>query len=167
MSEEHETFPNAVEATLLIVVLFALQIAVASVLLSFDRFANVDPLDLSGLITVAGNGILFSLLLSYKKLSYRDLFHPARHSVASTLGLLAIPIVLLVPGLVIAAGTLKPSWGMSLSRNVRTKLSRQVLLLVSLGARKLRGNPPRNQRRGTAPGSSRGSSLARKGLSSR
>jgi membrane protease YdiL (CAAX protease family) len=106
MSEEHETFPNAVEATLLIVVLFALQIAVASVLLSFDRFANVDPLDLSGLITVAGNGILFSLLLSYKKLSYRDLFHPARHSVASTLGLLAIPIVLLVPGLVIAAGTL-------------------------------------------------------------
>lgn len=106
MSEEHETFPNALEATLLIVVLFALQFAVASVLLSFDRFASVNALDLSGLISVAGNGILFSLLLSYKKLSYRNLFHPARHSVASTLGVLTLPIVLLAPGLVIAAGTL-------------------------------------------------------------
>jgi membrane protease YdiL (CAAX protease family) len=106
MSEEHETFPNAVEATLLIVVLFALQIAVASVLLSVEPFASVDPWDLSGLITVAGNGILFTLLLTYKRLRYRELFHPARHSVTSTLGLLAIPVVLLVPGLVIAAGAL-------------------------------------------------------------
>jgi uncharacterized protein len=106
MSEEHETFPNALEATLLIVVLFALQFAVASVLLSFDRFASVNAVDLSGLISVAGNGILFSLLLSYKKLSYRNLFHPARHSVASTLGVLTLPIVLLAPGLVIAAGAL-------------------------------------------------------------
>jgi uncharacterized protein len=106
MSEEHETFPNAVEATLLIVVLFALQIMVATVLLSIDSFARVDPWDLSGLITVAGNGILFTLLLTYKKLRYRDLFHPAQHSVTSTLGLLAIPIVLMVPGLVTTAGTL-------------------------------------------------------------
>ena len=50
MGEEHETFPNALEATLLIVVLFALQFAVASVLLSFERFASVNALDLSGLI---------------------------------------------------------------------------------------------------------------------
>lgn len=106
MGEEHETFPNAIEATLLIVVLFALQIMVASVLLSFDSFADVDPWDLSGLITVAGNGILFTLLLTYKRLSYRDLFHPAPQSVTSTVGLLAVPIVLLVPGLVMSAGTL-------------------------------------------------------------
>jgi uncharacterized protein len=106
MSEQHENFPNGIEATLLVVVLFALQIGVASLLLSFDLFATIDPMDLGGLITVAGNGILFSLLLAYKKLGYRDLFHPARHSVTSTLGVLCIPIVLLVPGLVIAAGTL-------------------------------------------------------------
>lgn len=104
MGEEHETFPNAVEATCLIVVLFALQFAVAAVLLSFERFADVSALDLAGLVSVGANGILFSLLLSYKKLRYRDLFHSARHSVVSTFGVLTIPIVLLVPGLVIVAG---------------------------------------------------------------
>jgi uncharacterized protein len=106
MSEAHENFPNGFEATLLIVVLFAIQVAVASLLLNFELFASINPLDLGGLITVAGNGILFSLLLAYKRLGYRQLFHPARHSIASTLSVLTVPIVLLVPGLVIAAGTL-------------------------------------------------------------
>jgi membrane protease YdiL (CAAX protease family) len=66
----------------------------------------LDPWGLSGLITVAGNGVLFIALMAYKKLRYAELFHPARHSVMATLGLLAIPIILLVPGLVITAGTL-------------------------------------------------------------
>lgn len=106
MREEHETFPNAVEATLLVVVLFALQLALANILLRFDLFAGANALDLAGLISVVGNGIVFSLLLSYKKLRYRSLFHPARHSVISTFGVLTIPIMLLVPGLVIVAGTI-------------------------------------------------------------
>jgi membrane protease YdiL (CAAX protease family) len=106
MSEEHETFPNAVEATLLIVALFAIEIAIAEVLLSFDYFARFESIGLWGLITVAGNGVLFSALLAYKKLRHRELFHSAQHSVASTLGLLAVPIVLLVPGLTLVASTI-------------------------------------------------------------
>lgn len=106
MSGDQEGFPNALEATLLIVVLFGLQIFIASILLSFESFATLDPWGLSGLITVAGNGVLFIALLAYKKLRYADLFHPARHSVLATLGLLWLPIVSLVPGLAIAAGTL-------------------------------------------------------------
>lgn len=105
MSEENETFPNALEAALLLVVLFGVEIAIASVLLNISPFDRVQPVDLSGLIAVAGNGLMFCFLLSYKKLRYRDLFHSARNSVAATLGLLAIPVVLLVPGLVIVAGT--------------------------------------------------------------
>ena len=106
MSEEHERFPNALEATLLIVVLFGLQILIASILLSFQTFELWDPWGLSGLITVLGNGILFIALLAYKKLSHAELFHPARHSIAATLSLLILPIILLVPGLVVTAGTL-------------------------------------------------------------
>jgi membrane protease YdiL (CAAX protease family) len=45
-------------------------------------------------------------LLAYKKLSHAELFHPARHSIAATLSLLILPIILLVPGLVVTAGTL-------------------------------------------------------------
>lgn len=106
MSEEQHAFPNALEATLLIVVLFGLQILIASILLSFESFAALDPWGLSGLITVLGNGVLFIALLAYKKLTYAELFHPARHSVVATMSLLMIPIVLLVPGLVVTAGTL-------------------------------------------------------------
>ncbi len=106
MSEQHQTFPNGVEAALLIVVLFLLEIGVAEVLLSFDSFANVNPMDLWALITVAGNGVLFSALLAYKKMSHRELFHSARHSVASTLGVLALPVMLLVPGLVLVTSTI-------------------------------------------------------------
>jgi membrane protease YdiL (CAAX protease family) len=106
MSEEHRTFPNALEASLLIVVLFALQIAVAFVFVAFDLFATVNGADFAGLIAVAGNGILFTLLMSYKKLRYRELFHPAHHSVTATLCLVTLPLLMLVPGLVIAAGAL-------------------------------------------------------------
>jgi membrane protease YdiL (CAAX protease family) len=107
MSEEqHSTFPNALEASLMIVVLFALQIAVAFVFVAFDLFETVNGADFAGLIAVAGNGILFSLIMSYKKLRYSELFHPASHSVAATIGLVTVPVLLLVPALVIVAGTL-------------------------------------------------------------
>jgi membrane protease YdiL (CAAX protease family) len=106
MSEEHERFPNGVEATLLIVVLFVLEIALAEALLGFEHFAELDPIGSWGIITVAGNGLMFAALLAYKRLSHRDLFHSARHSVASTVGVLALPILLLVPGLELVASTI-------------------------------------------------------------
>lgn len=106
MSERHETFPNGVEATLLIVVLFALEVGVAEALLAFGLLADLDPVGAWGVISVLGNGLLFSVLLAHKKLSHRELFHSARHSVAATMGLLAIPILLLVPGLELVASTI-------------------------------------------------------------
>ena len=41
----------------------------------------------------------------------------------------------------------KPSWGMSRSRNVRMKPSRQAALSSSDAARKARGKPPRTRQR--------------------
>lgn len=104
--EEKEKFPNGVEATLLLVVLFAIEIGVAEVLVAFGLLSNVDSIGAWGIVTVIGNGLLFSALLAYKKLSHRELFHSARYSVASTLAVLAIPILLLVPGLELVASTI-------------------------------------------------------------
>ena len=104
MTEQHENFPNGLEATLLIALLFVVEMFVASFLLSLDTFSSVHPMDLSGLIAVASNGVLFCFLLTYKKLSYATLFHASRRSAGATLAVLAIPIVLLVPGLMLIAG---------------------------------------------------------------
>lgn len=106
MSEQHRSFPNAIEATLLIVALFLTEIGIGEILSSVDALAGVNPLDLWALISVAGNGLLFSVLLAYKKMRHRDLFHAARHSVAATLAVLTIPILLLVPGLALVTMTI-------------------------------------------------------------
>src|SRR5690606_1250322 len=62
VSEERDSFPNGVEATLLLVVLFALEIGVAEVLTAFGLFSKVDAIGSWGIITVIGNGLLFSVL---------------------------------------------------------------------------------------------------------
>ena len=106
MSEENATFPNGVEATLLVVVLFALEIGLAELLSASGLLADLESIGWWGVVSVLANGLLFSALLSYKKLSHRALFHSASYSVSSTLGALAVPILLLVPGLELATSTI-------------------------------------------------------------
>src|SRR5512138_2855829 len=106
MSEENATFPNGVEATLLVVVLFALEIGLAELLCASGLLADLESIGWWGVVSVLANGLLFSALLSYKKLSHRALFHSASYSVSSTLGALAVPILLLVPGLELATSTI-------------------------------------------------------------
>jgi membrane protease YdiL (CAAX protease family) len=105
MNEQHETYPNIVEAVVLIVVLMLIEMFVSAAMFDSDFLTDADWVDVSGLITVIGNGILFIGLMAYKRIGYRALFHPTRNSLRATLGLVSIPIVLLVPGLILAAGT--------------------------------------------------------------
>src|SRR5690606_40030057 len=83
-------FPNGVEATLLVVVLFALEIGLAELLSASGLLADLEAIGWWGVVSVLANGLLFSSLLSYKKLSHRALFHSAGYSVSSTLGTLAV-----------------------------------------------------------------------------
>jgi uncharacterized protein len=106
MSEQHETYPNIFEAGLLIVGLMLIEMLVAAAMLDGDFLMDADWTDVSGFITVVGNGVLFVGLMAYKRLSYRGLFHPTRNSVAATLALVSGPILLLVPGLIMFAGAL-------------------------------------------------------------
>ena len=104
MSEHHPTYPNAVEALLLIALLMAIELFVAAAVFDANVLAGVNDGDVYGFITVVGNGILFVGLMAYKRLNYRALFHPAGHSVVATMTLVSVPILMVVPGLVIGAG---------------------------------------------------------------
>jgi hypothetical protein len=104
MSEHHPTYPSAVEALVLIAVLMGIELLVAAAVFDADLLAGVNDGDVYGFITVVGNGILFIGLMAYKRIGYRALFHPAGHSVAATMTLVTVPILMLVPGLVMTAG---------------------------------------------------------------
>jgi len=104
MTERHETYPNGIEALCLIAVLFFVELLIAGAIGDTGVFSHVARGDLDGLITVAGNGVLFCALLAYKRLNYSALFHPARNSVIATLSTLSLPVLMLVPGLVVGIG---------------------------------------------------------------
>jgi membrane protease YdiL (CAAX protease family) len=104
MTEHHPSYPNAVQALLLIALLIAIELFVAAAVFDADLLAGVNDGDVYGFITVVGNGILFIGLMTYKRIGYRALFPPAGHSVAATMTLVTVPILMLVPGLVFLAG---------------------------------------------------------------
>ncbi|HEY5806648.1 MAG TPA: type II CAAX endopeptidase family protein, partial [Povalibacter sp.] len=90
----------------LVVVLMLIELVTWAVIGETHLLIDVDGGDLGGLVTVLGNGVLFIGLMAYKRIDYRELFHPARSSVSATLGVVTVPILLMVPGLVTLAGAL-------------------------------------------------------------
>lgn len=104
MTEPHPTYPNALQALVLIALLMAIELLVAAAVFDTDLLAGVNDGDVYGFITVVGNGILFVGLMAYKRIGYRALFHPAGHSVRATITLVTVPILMVVPGLVFLAG---------------------------------------------------------------
>lgn len=106
MSDIHQRFPSAAEAVFLIVLLMAAKYVVGALFHDARPLSGIDPRDIHGVITLLGNGILFSALVHYKQLSYRSLFHPSSSSVTATLAVLAAPILLLIPALILLNWTL-------------------------------------------------------------
>ena len=104
MTEPHPTYPNALQALVLIALLMAIELLVAAAVFDADLLAGVNDGDVYGFITVVGNGILFIGLMAYKRIGYRALFHPAGHTLAATMTLVTVPILMVVPGLVFLAG---------------------------------------------------------------
>jgi membrane protease YdiL (CAAX protease family) len=95
--EEHKDFPNFWGASLILALLVGLQIIFS--MLAYDlgvRYEWGDPR--AGVITVLSCGIAFSLLMSYKKIGYKELFNATSNSVKNLILVLLIPIVLTVGG---------------------------------------------------------------------
>jgi uncharacterized protein len=97
--ERHRRFPSAVEAFFLIVALYAAEYVVGAAL---RDLSTTDPRDIGAVVVVLGNGILFSALLYYKRMSYASLFHASSNSVRATVATLSLPILLMIPAMTLA-----------------------------------------------------------------
>ena len=106
LRERNGRFPSVVEALFLIVALFMAEYVVAAALRDLRGLSGIDPRDITGVVTVLGNGILFSALLYYKRMSYASLFHPSTNSVGATIGTLSLPILLMIPAMTLAMSAL-------------------------------------------------------------
>jgi membrane protease YdiL (CAAX protease family) len=102
LRERNARFPSVTEALFLTVALFVAEFVVAAALRDLRGLSGIEPRDIAGVVTVLGNGILFSALLYYKRMSYASLFHPSPNSVGATIGTLCVPILLMIPAMTLA-----------------------------------------------------------------
>lgn len=107
MNHNNEEFPSAIEAVFLVLGLFAAEYIVRAALLDLRSFSGMDPRDIVGIVALLGNCVVFSVLLYYKRMTYASLFHPSSQSVTATITVLTMPVLLIVPGLLMAVSTIQ------------------------------------------------------------
>lgn len=95
MDERHKTFPSALEAFFLVLCLWGLDYLMACAMYDARHWLGMDDFyDLGTIAQVLANGVLFTALLQWKNLSYRELFTASRSASAATI-FLVVPLVLL------------------------------------------------------------------------
>jgi membrane protease YdiL (CAAX protease family) len=98
----HELFPGLWGGLWLVVAALCVEALVDAVVLSaLPGLAEMEQVALGRLLA---NAVLFSALMSFKRLGYRSLFHSRSGSVVATLALTVPPVLALVPALLIAEG---------------------------------------------------------------
>jgi uncharacterized protein len=98
-AEVNQKFPTFWQAALLILGLVMAEYLAMAVLMDLLKLSRDEYMRVSGLAIILGNAFIFSILLSYKKLTYRNLFHNSTNSLSATVGLLILPIAMIVPAL--------------------------------------------------------------------
>lgn len=103
MTERHTTFPSALEAFFLVICAWGVEYLVVCAMYDARRLLGMDdPYSLATIARVLASGIIFTSLMHWKNLGYRDLFHPPRTGTAMLavvpLVLLATPCLFLVMG---------------------------------------------------------------------
>ncbi len=101
----------------MVVGLFIAQYLIGALFLDLRTFWGIHPRDVWGVISLLGYGIVFSASLIYKNMSYRALFHSSPVSVAATLGVLTLPVLLVIPGIMMTVWTIDAvlQWAFPLS----------------------------------------------------
>ncbi len=113
MTPKHENFPSGLEAFFLIVFLMGIELVIGTIAMALQSFLGVKPGDIAGVIAVLANAVLFTVLLHYKQLSYRELFHSSASKFGATIFTLVLPLLLILPGLELAMnmlGALVEAW---------------------------------------------------------
>lgn len=103
LQERNQDCPNFWQAALILFLLFAVEFLICAAFSDAGvRLSAGDP-KYMGVVSVLSFGTVFSLLISYKNLSYRNLFHPSGQSVARTVVPLLLPIAIGTSALMVLA----------------------------------------------------------------
>lgn len=100
MIEKNQDFPNGREAFFLVVALFAAEYLLGAAMYDMRAYLALPGQDVGSMVTLLANGIVFTAVMHYKGLSYRDLFHSSPSSAGATLFVLTPAIALTIPALV-------------------------------------------------------------------
>jgi membrane protease YdiL (CAAX protease family) len=106
MIEKNERFPNGVEAVMLVVALFMVDYVLGAAFYDANGFLGLGFSEQASLITILGNGIIFTVLMQYKGLNYGQLLHSGSFSKAATVMVLSPLIVLTVPALILVISSI-------------------------------------------------------------
>jgi hypothetical protein len=106
MAEKNASFPNGLEAVLLVAALLMAEFLVGAAFFAMRGFLSMNPDDLGAMIMVLGNAIIFTIVMHYKGLNDRDLFHWSPSSMRATLLVLFPAIALTIPILLLTASML-------------------------------------------------------------
>lgn len=106
MVEKHQNFPNGLEAFFLIVMLFAAEYLAGAALYDMNGTLSMNPLDLGGMTTLLAHACVFTAVMQYRGLRYRQLFHSSSSTVAATLFVLLPAIALTIPALLLLMAVL-------------------------------------------------------------
>ncbi len=97
--DRHPEFPDGWQAVFILVALFGLELLLWAVLSDAGFTTRANELQYSTVVQVLGNGVVFSLLLHHKGLSYGELFHSGRSTFKSVMIIAGLPALLAATGL--------------------------------------------------------------------
>jgi len=94
--EQNDNFPDIVFGFFIIVLLLGIEYILAAALYDLDSALRFGSHEFSSIIVVLSTGIIVSMLMSYKKITYATIFNPAKTTRLPIIIATFIPILLLI-----------------------------------------------------------------------
>ena len=107
MDEDENPFPSVLQAALLMLALFLLRAVVGAALYDARDALGLTEPQCWALETILSNGLMFATVMHALKLTFHELFHPARTSIRGTALALVPRVLLLVPAMVLAVAVVE------------------------------------------------------------
>jgi hypothetical protein len=107
MNRDDDAFPSALQAALLMVAQWLVQLVVGAALYDARGLLGLSDSQSWALDEVLGNGVVFATVMHARGLTYRGLFHPAGTSMRTTALRLVPWVLLLVPALALGISAIE------------------------------------------------------------
>ena len=99
MTEKNEKFPNALGAVALLLGLMFLEFLLGAAVHDMGNGLGLNRVDAWGMVTLIANGLIFTAVMEYKGMTYRELFHSAAGNTRDWQVVLAA-VLMTVPALI-------------------------------------------------------------------